>query len=379
MFCTKCGKNIKDTASFCTNCGSKVGDLPVQQQYAPAQQPAGYAPPKKSKKGLVIGLIAGGVVVLAAALLTYFFLLRGPNADVAGKWYDSEGYAGEFELFADNTWRSDVLDELSEEYTGTYTYDAKTKKGRLTVDEWGVKQSSNAGSIKFEYKDNKLILSDVGILVKTAVEQTDKNALLKPGFDTEYFRLALLFDRNALIAGKWYDEYGYSTIEFLAGGKCNINSMGFELSGTYTFDDVSKNGEVTMSFYGMTETQKFTLNDDGTLDFDDGLKYTRTPVDPVDFSDMFGDYDFGDYDFEDYYTDSDEVYEPGVEIANAKMVAQAINVHNTLYPDNMIINVQEAREKIDPSIWPSDLPEDLSGVYSRITFIQGVAVVDTSR
>lgn len=170
MFCTKCGKNIEDTAAFCVHCGSKVEGQPAQPQYAPQQQPAGYAPPKKSNKGLIIGIIAGAAVV-AIVLILVLVVFPGGSSD---------------------------------------------------------------------------------------------------------------------IMGKWYDETGYSTVEFMGGGNCKMSAMGMELDATYTFDANSKEGEMTMSFMGMTETSSFSINDKGILNIE-GTEYSKTPVEQKGLDDMFGD------------------------------------------------------------------------------------------
>ncbi len=69
--------------------------------------------------------------------------------------------------------------------------------------------------------------------------------------------------------------------------------------------------------------------------------------------------------------------EQGVEIANAKMIAQAINLHNTLYPTNQVSAVADAQTTVG-DLWPSDLPADLTGALGRITITDGVAAVDAT-
>ena len=132
MFCSKCGAQVSEGSAFCTVCGNKLEPVnqqineqgaqpsyegpaapqqpayepaqpqqpmyeqpaqasyegpaapqqpvyePVQPQYqqAPPQYPQGGAPqpmpPKKSKKGLIIGIIAGVVVVVAIVVAVLF-------------------------------------------------------------------------------------------------------------------------------------------------------------------------------------------------------------------------------------------------------------------------------------------------------------------
>lgn len=79
--CPNCSNGNEDQARFCTECGSPrpaEQSAPVQQDAwtRPVEQPAWSAPPqsapKKSKKGLVIGIVAGLAVVLAGLLLFLF-------------------------------------------------------------------------------------------------------------------------------------------------------------------------------------------------------------------------------------------------------------------------------------------------------------------
>ncbi len=68
MFCSKCGAQLPDNAAFCTACGTAVENgQPAVGGGAP--QPL---PPKKSKKGLIIGIIAGVVVVVAIVVAVLF-------------------------------------------------------------------------------------------------------------------------------------------------------------------------------------------------------------------------------------------------------------------------------------------------------------------
>ena len=78
MFCQKCGQQNIDQNAFCSNCGNVLQTVntpqpqnmyvPPQGQYSPPQN---FLPkkPKKSRKGLIIGLIIGGVVLIAAAVV----------------------------------------------------------------------------------------------------------------------------------------------------------------------------------------------------------------------------------------------------------------------------------------------------------------------
>jgi len=119
MTCNNCGSDIRDGSVFCTACGAHLATaaesadtqtpvpdtppepipnpwapppqqapppapIPPQQVYSPPPPftpPPGvpYTPPvsqKKSKKGFVIGLIAGGLLLAAVSMLAGFMLAR---------------------------------------------------------------------------------------------------------------------------------------------------------------------------------------------------------------------------------------------------------------------------------------------------------------
>ena len=95
MFCRNCGSQMPDGARFCDRCGAPAGAETTQPSppppSAPQPQPgafpppAGYSygpsgPPKKSRRGLWIGLAAVAVVIIAAAVALPLLLLAGTTA-----------------------------------------------------------------------------------------------------------------------------------------------------------------------------------------------------------------------------------------------------------------------------------------------------------
>lgn len=110
------------------------------------------------------------------------------------------------------------------------------------------------------------------------------------------------------IAGKWYDQSGYGTIEFLGGGKVNYEAAGLPMSGTYTYDAKSKSGTMTVEMMGMSQDADFAL--EGDMLYVDGSYFTREYVEQQDISDMLGDFgldgssldglDMGDFNLDDY-------------------------------------------------------------------------------
>ncbi len=110
MFCRKCGRENPDDASFCQQCGADLSapaapppapppppppppppaPQPQPQQFVPPQQfgpppgyNPGYAPPRKSNAGLIIGIIVGVLALILVAVLAYFVMTM-PRANTLG-------------------------------------------------------------------------------------------------------------------------------------------------------------------------------------------------------------------------------------------------------------------------------------------------------
>lgn len=95
------------------------------------------------------------------------------------------------------------------------------------------------------------------------------------------------------IAGLWYEETGVAgTIDFKSDGTCEMEAMGFKISGTYTFEDTKSEGQITIDFMGEKTTSPFTVKD-GKLSID-GSIYTRNKVEQANLSELFGDLNFGE-------------------------------------------------------------------------------------
>ena len=93
-FCSNCGMQLDDNTVFCTNCGAIIDQPQAAQQ--PQYQPApGFVPPvvnqqpapkpKKSKKGLIIGLSIGGALLLIGIIIGILFA----TGVLGGKKYDN--------------------------------------------------------------------------------------------------------------------------------------------------------------------------------------------------------------------------------------------------------------------------------------------------
>jgi len=87
------------------------------------------------------------------------------------------------------------------------------------------------------------------------------------------------------IAGIWYEQNGFGTVEFKGGGKCTQDAMGFKMDGNYTFDEAKGEGEITVEFWGEKSTSSFVFTDGNIVM--EGATYTRTKVEQKSISDAF--------------------------------------------------------------------------------------------
>lgn len=159
-FCKMCGTQLKDDAVFCPQCGARISaPAPVQAPEpvpapapAPTPAPASFVPPvgsvpvKKSKKGLVIAIIA--VVLLLAATAALFFL-KGKDSQeepvkteppVMEAETEPETEAEETETIEKTTEETSKAAETTEAVTEAETTAEQTKVA-ITVDDflgdWG--------------------------------------------------------------------------------------------------------------------------------------------------------------------------------------------------------------------------------------------------
>ena len=90
MFCSKCGAEVKEGAKFCPKCGNPTPDfnadevtaveeeestlnfIPSEEEQASIYDASLIEEPKKSHKGLIIGLIVFLVAVIGVCLALFF-------------------------------------------------------------------------------------------------------------------------------------------------------------------------------------------------------------------------------------------------------------------------------------------------------------------
>lgn len=88
------------------------------------------------------------------------------------------------------------------------------------------------------------------------------------------------------LVGNWYQEEGYGAIEFKKSGKCMVYVTDIPLEATYTFDNKTSSGIITIDFGTITE-EDFTL--EGEVLTYQGQTYTTEYVELVEFGDALDD------------------------------------------------------------------------------------------
>jgi hypothetical protein len=97
-YCTKCRAPLKGDERFCIKCGAKIEDKAIPTQ-SPAPQQASTAPShvpptaKRSKTGLIIGIVAIVVAIVIILLVVFFVLGGGRDSRLIGTW-EYEVYMG---------------------------------------------------------------------------------------------------------------------------------------------------------------------------------------------------------------------------------------------------------------------------------------------
>lgn len=66
MFCRNCGKEMNETQKFCPYCGQKAGEETAYSSPNGYPQTAAVASQRKSKTGLIVGIVAAVIVLIVA-------------------------------------------------------------------------------------------------------------------------------------------------------------------------------------------------------------------------------------------------------------------------------------------------------------------------
>ena len=166
--CPNCGKEFPDNINFCDGCGVQ---LLVKQAAPIVTQPQTVQPPvqspvvqypKKSKKGLLVGLLVMIVVIVVVIVLLYFFVFQSNAGQFVGAW-DEEYQVGVTN--SDSTWTfsSDGRVKIENNYySSVIWFDYEVKGGMICTssDEYSY---YHCYDYTFTEGGNKLTLSVDGV------------------------------------------------------------------------------------------------------------------------------------------------------------------------------------------------------------------------
>ncbi len=175
-----------------------------------------------------------------------------------GMWYDASGTYGTIEFKNDGTASLIMFDQP---LMAAYTFDMASGTGTFSTEATG--QTST-----MTYNDGTIEIDGISY-TKDYVEQM--------GAD----------DLQSSITGTWYEKTGtLGDITFYDDGSQLINFYGQSITGTYTFDPISGQGQITFDDNGTTTTWDFSVDRDA-LQIED-TTYTRDYVEPVSGSSIVG-------------------------------------------------------------------------------------------
>ena len=199
MFCGNCGTQNPDNAPFCAGCGAKLNEAPVapaapETDFAPVRRPA-----PKSKKGLLVGIIAA--VVAVAVALVLIFCISTPKG-VARKYIKAmeKGDAKALlklmhkdvvkEDIGDKDDQEDWIEEMEEQYE---EYEIEYSKMKITdVEDM---DEDDLEDLQDEYEE------EYDLKVKAAKEITIEYDLETAFGEAEGEEMTLIVVK---IGGKWY-------------------------------------------------------------------------------------------------------------------------------------------------------------------------------
>ena len=133
MKCSNCNQQIPENAQFCAFCGAMVSNNPyekpvlpknnIAQAYVPVQA-GGADKPKKSKKGLIIGLSAGFLVLVLAVAAVFVIISKNKNTEIKVPFI----YYSENKLFAcEELKEKSEAFEVCSDYAGDYRLTSDNK------------------------------------------------------------------------------------------------------------------------------------------------------------------------------------------------------------------------------------------------------------
>ena len=232
--CPQCGKDVSENERFCGKCGCPLkeadtapqpsygysNEQPVAYDQQPSysysnEQPVAYdqqpfaAPKKKSKKGLIIGIISGAVVLLAAAAFILWMFVFDPDIAIRdsfqkqreavenGDYRTSYGYSY-YEVFGGEGVLEKDLEEFQEFIKQYPEYEEEEKSTEYKILSIAPLSNESISTIKSTLKSNGFTDTDsIETIRLVSYEYWNKKSDASRPYSVES---ALAIKVN----GKWY-------------------------------------------------------------------------------------------------------------------------------------------------------------------------------
>lgn len=191
MKCLNCGAELPEGVAVCEACGAAVDNVVTAVEGAATAVENVAGAPKKSKKGLVIGLISAAVVIAAALVIVFCFVLKGngKNKGLAGSYSGTDSWGFKQVYVFDNgtyVWYDEEISIDNVFEVGSYEL-----KDDSTIVCYSISGDSYEYDMKYDEKEDAiifneehLVMNDVGTV--STYKSDDKKATLDVSVSGDY-------------------------------------------------------------------------------------------------------------------------------------------------------------------------------------------------
>lgn len=191
MKCLNCGAELPEGAVVCEACGAAVDNVVTAVEGAATAVENVAGAPKKSKKGLVIGLISAAVVIAAALVIVFCFVLKGNGKakGLAGSYSGTDSWGFKQVYVFDNgtyVWYDEEISIDNVFEVGSYEL-----KDDSTIVCYSISGDSYEYDMKYDEKEDAiifneehLVMNDVGTV--STYKSDDKKATLDVSVSGDY-------------------------------------------------------------------------------------------------------------------------------------------------------------------------------------------------
>ena len=205
MKCLNCGAELPEGVAVCEACGAAIDNVVTAVEGAATAVENVAGAPKKSKKGLVIGLISAAVIIAAALVIVFCFVLKGNGKakGLAGSYSGTDSWGFKQVYVFDNgtyVWYDEEISIDNVFEVGSYEL-----KDDSTIVCYSISGNSYEYDMKYDEKEDAiifneehLVMNDVGTV--STYKSDDKKATLDVSVSGDYISVFEDKIRNAVEA-----------------------------------------------------------------------------------------------------------------------------------------------------------------------------------